>query len=72
MPEVRILDRTTVVDRSDPKKPVEKIIVTFMSPEGRIGMVSIPKAEYSAVREKEEIKKEYERLVARAGEKVVF
>lgn len=42
--EVTILDETTYLDRSDPLRPVEKVLITFQTPDGRVDSLSLPTA----------------------------
>ena len=72
MPEVVILDRTEIVDRSDPNKPVPKVLITFMLPDGRIGMTSVEKAKYSKEAEIAAIKAEVQKMGALPREKITI
>jgi len=53
MVKVRILSRIEFTDRSDPFKPVQKIMVTYLTEDGILGTVSIPKSEWSEKKEQE-------------------
>jgi len=45
--EFEILDESRYWDTEDPAKPVEKIMVTFQLPDGRVETVRIPSAGYT-------------------------
>jgi len=72
MPEVTILDRTEVVDRSDPTKPIPKVLITFMLPDGRIGMASVEKAKYTKDTEKAAISAEVQKMGTLARERITI
>jgi hypothetical protein len=72
MPEVTILDRTEIVDRSDPNKPVPKVLITFMLPDGRIGMASVEKAKYTKESEAAAVRAEVQKMGALPREKITI
>ena len=45
MPDVRVLDISDYVDRSNPAVPVERILVTFIAPDGRVASFNMVKRE---------------------------
>lgn len=45
--EFTVVDETEFVDRTDPSKPVEKVLVTYQDVSGRVGSLSLPKAGYT-------------------------
>jgi len=45
--EFEILDETKYLDTEDPTKPVQKMMVTFQLPDGRVETVRIPAAGYT-------------------------
>jgi hypothetical protein len=61
MVKVRILSRIEFIDRTDPFKPVQKVMITYLTDTGILGTVSIPKAEWSERKEQEIIKAELEK-----------
>jgi len=46
--DVTILDQTDFVDRTDPSKPVDKVLVTFQLPDGRVSSVVVERAGFTA------------------------
>jgi hypothetical protein len=44
--EFTVIDETEFVDRTDPGNPVERILVTYQTPEGRVGSQSFLKKGY--------------------------
>jgi hypothetical protein len=61
MVKVRILSRIEFTDRTDPFKPIEKVMITYLTDTGILGTVSIPKKEWSEKKEQEVIKAELEK-----------
>jgi hypothetical protein len=61
MVKVRILSRIEFTDRTDPFKPVEKVMITYLTDTGILGTISIPKKEWSEKKEQELIKAELEK-----------
>ena len=53
MVKVRILSRIEFTDRSDPFKPVQKLMITYLTEDGILGTVSIPKNEWTEKKEQE-------------------
>jgi hypothetical protein len=45
--EFTVLDETEFIDRSDPQKPKEMVLVTFQTPDGRVDSIALPKAGYT-------------------------
>jgi len=43
MPDVRVLDISDYVDRSNPAVPVERILVTFIAQDGRVASFNMEK-----------------------------
>ncbi|MEM2174379.1 MAG: hypothetical protein ABIM21_00455 [candidate division WOR-3 bacterium] len=72
MPEVIILDKTEIIDRSDPTKPIPKILITFQLPDGRIGMVSVEKAKATTENIKAAIAAEIQRMGTLPRERIVI
>jgi len=61
MVKVRVLSRIEYTDRTDPFKPEQKVMITYLTDTGILGTVSIPKKEWSEKKEQEIIKAELEK-----------
>lgn len=59
---VNILSRTPFMDRTDPAKPTEKMDVTFQTPEGRIGTITILKSDVGKPAEDQAIAAEIKKM----------
>jgi len=69
--EFTVLDETTFVDKTDPRNPVEKVLVTFQTPDGRVDSLAMEKAGLTPDKRNRLIADQIKKRPPRAYEKVV-